>query len=336
MPGDLRRSRRRGQPGAAAVGAVSEGRDLLGVGADVGLLGLGRLVDERLPDLGQQSHVGRVHPEERALDRLLVPEPVPLRLRVVLQRLVGIELVRLAVELPRPGPHGEVRREDRSVVEGLRLVHDERLVDRSGFPAAFTRRAHATGDLEALRLGLAALLVHDDRALAAHGGHVERERLRGAHVGIGESREEDAQQGAHVGDGADRRAGVGRHALLGDDDRRGDALEGVDLRARQCGHEGLDEGGVRLVDEALALSRDRVEHQARLPGSGDSGEYGHPPLRDVDVDALEVVDVGPADRDDLVVVGGLALWRHGGHPPISAVYCDGTLHARDAFGRAGR
>ena len=54
MPRDLRGPGRLREASAAAVGTVGEGRDLLGVGLDVGLLGLGGLVDNGASDLGQQ------------------------------------------------------------------------------------------------------------------------------------------------------------------------------------------------------------------------------------------------------------------------------------------
>jgi hypothetical protein len=76
-----------------------------------------------------------------------------------------------------------------------------------------------------------------------------------------QSAEQDSQHGAGVGGGAHGGARVGSHPLLVHDDRGGQPLQYVDIGARHAGHEPLDERAVRLVDQALGLSGDGVEHQ---------------------------------------------------------------------------
>ena len=120
----------------------------------------------------------------------------------------------------------------------------------------------------------------------------------------GQSAEQDADQGGDVGGGADGGAGVRAHALLVDDDRRGEVLEHVDVGTRQARHKALDEGAVGFVDQAAGLGGHSAEDQGGLARSGDSGEYGETSFRDVDVDVLQVVGAGTTDVDGVVGVGG--------------------------------
>src|SRR5205085_10707440 len=76
---------------------------------------------------------------------------------------------------------------------------------------------------------------------------------------------------------------------------------------RQGGHEALHEGAVRLVDHALRLGGDGVEHQRALAGAGDSGEDREPALRDLDADVLEVVLARPVHPDQVVAVSGVPV-----------------------------
>jgi hypothetical protein len=96
---------------------------------------------------------------------------------------------------------------------------------------------------------------------------------------------------------ADGRARVGAHPLLVDDDRRGQALERVDVRPGLRPHEALDERGVGLVDEAPRLGRDGLEHERALARAGHAGENRQPALRDVEADVAEVVLASAANLD---------------------------------------
>nr|BFE51996.1 hypothetical protein GCM10017745_54230 [Saccharothrix mutabilis subsp. capreolus] len=119
-----------------------------------------------------------------------------------------------------------------------------------------------------------------------------------------EAAEQDAQHGVGVGGGADGGAGVGAHAFLVDHDGGAEVAQGVDVGAADGGHEGLDERGVGLVDQALRLGGDGAEDERGLAGAGDAGEDGEAAFGDVDADVLEVVLAGTSDLDDVVAVGG--------------------------------
>src|SRR5665811_1025249 len=143
-----------------------------------------------------------------------------------------------------------------------------------------------------------------------------------ADVRLPESAEEDAQHRVGVGGGADRGAGVGTHPLLVDDDRCRQPFEYVDLRPGQRRHETLHEGAVSLVDQALRLRGDRVEHQRALARAGDAGEHRQPALWDLDADVLEVVLARALHADEVVAVGmvqcrRLRVRRHGGAHAVS-------------------
>ena len=150
-----------------------------------------------------------------------------------------------------------------------------------------------------------------ERDLAADGPRrdVEAERARRTDVRLPEAAEDDAEHVVGVGRRADGRARVGAHPLLVDDDRRGQVLERVDVRPGLAAHEALHERGVRLVDEAPRLRRDRLEHERALPRAGHAGEDGQPPLRDVEADVAEVVLARTADLDRAPVGGWIAV-RH--------------------------
>jgi hypothetical protein len=65
----------------------------------------------------------------------------------------------------------------------------------------------------------------------------------------------------------------------------------------------LHESAVGLVDQALRLRGDRVEHQRTLARAGDAGEHRQPALGEFDVDVFEVVFARAGDADGVVAVG---------------------------------
>ena len=205
----------------------------------------------------------------------------------------------------------------------LRVVVQLRQVDIGDRADPLAARAHAAGDGEgpALGPGLAGTAVDRDRTAPADRGDVERERVRRADVRLPEPAEEDAQHRVGVGRGADGGAHVGAHPLLVDDDRGRQAVEHVDLRPRQRGHEGLHEGAVGLVDHPLRLRGDRAEHERALARAGDAGEHGQPALRQLDADVLEVVHARALHADQVVAVGraqgGRLRVRPHGHGHLS-------------------
>ncbi len=91
-------------------------------------------------------------------------------------------------------------------------------------------------------------------------------------------------------------AGPGRVLLL-DRHRRGYTAHRLHRRPRHPLEELFGVGRERLDVAALRLGEDRVEDQRRLPGPGRPGDHGERPVRDVDVDALQVVLSGAADAD---------------------------------------
>src|SRR5690606_3483670 len=120
------------------------------------------------------------------------------------------------------------------------------------------------------------------------------------YVGFADAAEQDPQQRVGVGGRPDGGSDVGAHRLLVDDDRRSQSFENVDFGSGQVGHEPLDEGAVRLVDEPLGLGGDRVEHERALPGPRHAGENGQATFGDLDRDVLEVVLPSTLDADDVV------------------------------------
>ncbi len=132
---------------------------------------------------------------------------------------------------------------------------------------------------------------------AADRWNVEREGLRPTDVRLPDSAEDDPQHRVRVGDRADGGADVGAHPFLVEDDRGRQPLERVNVGPRQRRHEALHERAVGLVDEPLRFRGDGAEHQRALARARYAGEDGQPALRDVEVDALEVVLAGAADLD---------------------------------------
>ena len=93
-PGDLRRPRAFVEPRPSAVGARGERHGALHEGAQVRLERVGVLRQHRLLDPRHEALVGEVDPVDPHLGRLPVEEVVELRLRVVADRLVGVEEAR--------------------------------------------------------------------------------------------------------------------------------------------------------------------------------------------------------------------------------------------------
>ena len=301
---DLRRPGGLADPGAVALGAGRERHRAVHERADVRLHGVGVLGQEGLLDLGDEPRVGEVDPLDLDLGRLLVEQVVPLALVELADRLVRVEEAAAAVDAAVPAVHAVARDRDRTLVDRLGLVVQGGEVEVGDRAPALATLTHAAGTAEGRLLGLGLVTALDrDPAATADGRDVERERARRADVRLPEPAEEDAQHRVGVGGGADGRAWVGAHPLLIDDDRRRQAVEHVDLRAREHRHEALHERAVGLVDQPLRLRGDRAEHQRALARAGDSGERRQPALRDLDADVLEVVHARALHADQIVAVG---------------------------------
>ena len=68
-------------------------------------------------------------------------------------------------------------------------------------------------------------------------------------------------------------------------------------------------GGEGFDVAALAFGVDGVEGERGFAGAGDAGDDGEGVVRDVDVDALEVVRAGSADGDLVDLRRGSAQFR---------------------------
>ncbi len=259
---------------AVALGAGAERRvegeraRLEVVGLDRVLVGARHLLGE--PELAAGVLLGQVDEvedhqtagqAERGLHRvgqpalggLLDREPVDDDLDGVLLLLVQLgrlgERVGLAVDA-RPGE-----------ALGLQLAEQ---VDVLALAAAHDRGQH----LEA-----PALLQRQDAVDDLLRGLPRDRRAAGRAVRAAGAGVEQPQVVVDLGDRADGRARVLRGRLLVDGDRRGQALDEVDVGLVHLAEELPRVGRERLDVAPLALGEDGVEREARLPGAGQSGEH---------------------------------------------------------------
>ena len=99
-------------------------------------------------------------------------------------------------------------------------------------------------------------------------------------------------------DGPDRRARILRGRLLLDRDRRGEAVDLVDVRLLHHLQE-LPRIGRKAFDIApLPLGIDRVERQRGFAGAGQAREHDQAVARNLEVDILEVVLARTPDGED--------------------------------------
>jgi hypothetical protein len=109
--------------------------------------------------------------------------------------------------------------------------------------------------------------------------------------------EQDAQEVVDAGDGSDGAARVPAGGLLADGDGGGEPVDAVDFGPRQLVEElaGVDGQGFHVA--ALALGIEGVEGQAALAGAGHAGQADQPVARQVQLDAVEVMDPRALDYD---------------------------------------
>ena len=110
---------------------------------------------------------------------------------------------------------------------------------------------------------------------------------------------EQAQVVVDLGDRPDRGPGVARRRLLVDRDRRGEALDEVDVGLVHLAQELPGVGRQRLDVAPLALGVDGVERQRRLARPRQAGEDDQLVARQLDADVLEVVLPGAPDDQRL-------------------------------------
>ena len=186
-------------------------------------------------------------------------------LELLVERRRLFEQVLLAVDLHAREPFCAELLEDVLVL--ALAVADDRRVDRE---------LRSRGELQDLV---------DDRLLALAGDRAAADRA----VRLADARVEQAQVVVDLGDGADRRARVAAGGLLVDRDRRGEAVDRVDVRLLHHLQE-LPGVGAQALDVApLALGVDRVEGEARLAGAAQAGDADQRMARQTDIDVLEVV-----------------------------------------------
>src|SRR4051794_14861342 len=95
---------------------------------------------------------------------------------------------------------------------------------------------------------------------------------------------EETEVVVDLGDGADGRARVATAALLVDRDRRGEAIDVVDVRFFHLPEKLAGIGRQGLDVAALTLGKDRIERQGALAGTRQTGEDDELVTGDIDVD----------------------------------------------------
>ena len=225
---------------------------------------------QRLPVLGQhrladprdQALIGEVDAIDLDLRGFLVQQAVQFLLAERPDRLVRVEQPAAAEDAPVPAVHAVTGNRDRALVDRLGVVIELGEIEIADRAESLAARAHPAEAVERRldrpRRGPA---LDRDRAARADRRDVERVRTRRADVRLAQPAEQDPQHRAGVGGGADRGSRIGAHALLIHDDRRGQPLQHVDVRAGQRGHEALHERAVGLVDQPLRFGGDGGEHQ---------------------------------------------------------------------------
>ena len=119
----------------------------------------------------------------------------------------------------------------------------------------------------------------------------------GGGIGDADAREQQAHIVVDLGDRAHRRARVARGGLLLDGDRRGQALDVIDVRLFHHLQELPRIGREAFHVAALAFRVDRVEGKRRLAGAGEPRDHHQLVARQLDIHAFEIVFAGAFDGD---------------------------------------
>ena len=132
---------------------------------------------------------------------------------------------------------------------------------------------------------------------------------------------EQAEVVVDLGGRGDGGAWIAGLVFLFNGDRGGEAVHVVDVGLFDALEELPRVGGEGFDVAALTFGVDGVEGQRALAGAGDARDDGKGVVRDVDVDALEIVGAGAADGDLIgrgrvrqrgsVLFGQLCLEGHG-------------------------
>ena len=113
---------------------------------------------------------------------------------------------------------------------------------------------------------------------------------------------QQAQVVVDFGDGADGRARVVAGGLLLDRDRRGKALDQIDIGFVHALQELPGVGRERFDVTPLALRVERVEGERGLAGAGQPGDDDHPVAWQIEVDVFQVVRACAANSDVLMFI----------------------------------
>ncbi len=183
---------------------------------------------------------------------------------VVLELLVVIEAPGRLIDLDEPALHAERCMPEGALVQRLVAVEELLVIERAPGSDPFAVEARALGVIE------------------GEGVRVAGVRLSGAG-------EQEAQERANVGNGADRRARVPAEPPLRRRRSGSRGFDRVDVGLPVAGQAALLEQGVRVVQLALRLGADGIEHDRRLSGAGNAGKYGDLAPRDIERDVLQVV-----------------------------------------------
>ena len=135
-------------------------------------------------------------------------------------------------------------------------------------------------------------------------------------VRVADARPEQTHVVVDFGDGTDGRTRVLGGGFLVDGNRRGEALDEVDVGLVDLAQEHAGVGGERLDVAALTLGEDGVEGEGGLTGAGEAGEDDHRITRNGEVYVLEVVFAGTLNPDTGQVVRfecGATVCRAGCH-----------------------
>ncbi len=288
-----------GRAGAQRAVEGEERRDGLGkravaVGA-AEALGEGESLPIPVPSAGEHHSLALAFGEGRADG---VGEPRLRRLADLQAVHDDEQLVRRSEKRGRAGarrlPHGRVAQVDLAAVgqdadEAQRPeVLDDKLVADLG------REWQREGDLDSSGFGK---LQHTiDGALDGIGVNLATAAWT---EGAANARPQQPQVVVDLGGRPDRgAAGLGGVLLL-DRHRRRDTLNGHDIRLLHPLQKLLGVGGERLDVAALRLGEDRVEDERRLARPRRPGHHGEGAVRDVEVDALEVVLGGASYPDSI-------------------------------------
>ena len=123
---------------------------------------------------------------------------------------------------------------------------------------------------------------------------------------------EEVQVAGDVGHRADGRARVAGERLLFDRNDRRQPEHEVHVRFRHVRDESLGVGRKRLHVAALSLRVNRVEGQARLARSGETGDHDQAVARNLERDVLQVVHARTLHGDGRARGGLLFVHRHCG------------------------